>query len=116
MSRVLESTGNTAAAAQIDALLEETNVILEKCRTYAVAVHTQTIHKDVPKEAYNTQLLYTALNLFEAHKDQLEIGVNEAHKAQLKAGITGLSFSLSLSFSLFLSLSPSLSPSTFCCA
>ena len=65
MSRVLVLTGNTVAAAEIDALLEETNKDLEKCRTYIVAVQSQTIQKDLPMEAYNTQLLYLALNAFE---------------------------------------------------
>ena len=73
MSRVLVLTGKTTAAAEIDSLLEETNKDLEKCRTYIVAVQAQTIQKDLSKEAYNAQLLYLALNAFEAHLEADEV-------------------------------------------
>jgi hypothetical protein len=75
MSRVLQLTGNAAAAAKMDSLLEETSRDLEKCRTYIVAEQGQTIQKDLSKEAYKAQLLYLSRNAFEVHLEIDEVAI-----------------------------------------
>ena len=67
MARVLELTKNTIAAASVNSRLDEISNILEKCRSHAVLQHPQTIQLKISAAAYNAQLLYLALNAFEAH-------------------------------------------------